>query len=68
MSEASRCRLCGGPTASVLDLGEQVLTGRFPRTLADPVPAGRLDLHRCPGCSLVQLPEVPPLDEMYGPG
>jgi hypothetical protein len=68
VSEASRCRLCGGPTASVLDLGEQVLTGRFPRTLADPVPAGRLDLHRCPGCSLVQLPEVPPLDEMYGPG
>ncbi len=68
MSQVACCRFCGGPTVSVLDLGMQALTGRFPRSPVEVVPVGRLDLHRCPSCHLVQLSENPPLDLMYGAG
>lgn len=67
MSGSTTCRLCGAATTSVLDLGLQALTGRFPSASED-VPSGRLDLHRCAACGLVQLAENPPLSSMYGEG
>lgn len=66
MSRDAFCRLCDERTESILDLGVQALTGRFPRSTEEEVPRGRLDLHRCPSCHLVQLAENPRLDEMYG--
>ena len=68
MSRDAICRFCDERTDSVLDLGVQALTGRFPRSTEDEIPRGRLDLHRCPSCHLVQLAENPPLDQMYGAG
>ena len=68
MSRDANCRFCDGHTESVLDLGVQALTGRFPRSTEEEVPRGRLDLHRCPSCHLVQLADNPPLDQMYGAG
>ena len=66
MSSHAICRFCDTPTESILDIGVQALTGRFPRSVSEDVPRGRLDLHRCPSCHLVQLAENPPLDQMYG--
>ena len=66
MSRDAICRVCDEPTESVLDLGVQALTGRFPRSTEEEIPQGRLDLHWCPSCHLVQLAENPPLDQMYG--
>lgn len=68
MADLDGCRICFETTESVLDLGDQALTGRFPKSADEDVPTGRLDLHRCPACGLVQLPENPPLDDMYGDG
>jgi hypothetical protein len=51
----------------VLDLGIQVLTGRFPKDLKENLVSGPLRLVRCLGpCGLVQLAETYDLDEMYG--
>lgn len=66
MSRHAICRFCDTPTESIIDMGVQALTGRFPRSISEDVPRGRLDLHRCPSCHLVQLAENPPLDQMYG--
>lgn len=68
----SRCRICGNThLVSVVNLGEQALTGVFPRQAADPVPQGRLELVACtaaggPACGLVQLRESSPPEQMYG--
>ena len=65
------CRICGNKhLETVLDLGEQMLTGVFPKT-ADPGAAtvGPLRLVKCMGddvCGLVQLDHSYDLSEMYG--
>lgn len=62
-----RCRVSGSKNlVSVLNLGEQALTGVFPRTPSTPITAGPLSLVWCPDSSLLQLDHSYSLDEMYG--
>jgi NDP-4-keto-2,6-dideoxyhexose 3-C-methyltransferase len=68
-----RCRICGNPNlVKVLDLGEQALTGVFPRSKDQPVTKGPLRLLKCHDesgkdiCGLLQLAHSYELDEMYG--
>ena len=65
-----RCRICGNAhLAQVLDLGEQMLTGVFPRSRDEPVTSGPLRLVKCMGgdaCGLLQLAHSYDLGEMYG--
>ncbi|MBN8816733.1 MAG: class I SAM-dependent methyltransferase [Sphingomonas sp.] len=69
-TEASACRLCGGTEfTSVMDLGNQVLTGVFPKTRDQKVDAGPVELIRCSvenGCGLVQLRQSYDVSQMYG--
>jgi C-methyltransferase C-terminal domain/Putative zinc binding domain/Methyltransferase domain len=65
-----RCRICGNTSLMpVLDLGEQYLTGVFPRGRDDRLTCGPLELVRCEGahsCGLVQLRHSYDHAEMYG--
>jgi len=65
-----RCRICGNPhLMQVLDLGEQMLTGVFPRSRDVQVTTGPLRLVKCMGedaCGLLQLAHSYDLGEMYG--
>ncbi len=62
-----QCRICQCPSLEpVLDLGEQNLTGIFPRSSSDPVTEGPLVLIKCDRCGLVQLQDSYNPDEMYG--
>ena len=64
------CRCCGSTElASVLSLGEQYLTGVFPRSPSERVTSGPLELVKCMGvesCGLVQLRHTYDSSEMYG--
>lgn len=65
------CRICGNTNlATVVDLGDQYLTGVFPRSRDQPVTRGPLELVRCAGgsecCGLVQLHHAYDPGEMYG--
>ena len=65
------CRLCGNEQLElVLDLGEQMLTGVFPREKGEQVTSGPLRLVKCHGgdevCGLLQLEHSYDLGEMYG--
>ena len=67
----SKCRICGGETFdSVLNLGQQALTGVFPKAEDQHVPVGPLELVKCSeasgGCGLVQLRHSYDPSEMYG--
>ena len=66
----TQCRICGGhELETVMALGDQVLTGVFPRTPDQRVTSGPVDLVRCAapdGCGLVQLKQSYDLSEMYG--
>lgn len=65
--EITDCRLCGGPRlVSVLDLGMQALTGVFPKSREEEVPAGPLRLCKCEDCDLVQLRHSYDLGKLYG--
>ncbi|MGY3265906.1 class I SAM-dependent methyltransferase [Lysobacter sp. HA35] len=62
-----RCRISGSNhLVSVLDLGTQALTGVFPRSTAQPVTRGPLELVWCPDSGLLQLRHSYSLAEMYG--
>lgn len=66
-----KCRLCGNTHLErVLDLGEQMLTGIFPKERGTKVTAGPLRLVKCVGgaevCGLLQLEHSYDLNEMYG--
>jgi hypothetical protein len=65
-----RCRICGNAhLEQVLDLGEQMLTGVFPRSRDTRVTTGPLRLLKCVGddvCGLLQLAHSYDLGEMYG--
>jgi C-methyltransferase./Hypothetical methyltransferase. len=65
-----RCRICGNThLEQVLDLGEQMLTGVFPRSRDTQVTTGPLRLVKCTGddaCGLLQLAHSYDLGEMYG--
>jgi hypothetical protein len=66
----SKCRLCGNEhLIEIVSLGEQVLTGVFPKQSDEPVPLGPLELVKCHGenaCHLVQLRHSFEADKMYG--
>ena len=65
-----KCRVCGGAAlVPVLSLGVQALTGVFPKSRAQAVTSGPVDLVRCvavPGCGLTQLKQSYDTSEMYG--
>ena len=65
------CRICGNMNlTTVVDLGDQYLTGVFPSRPDQPLTRGPLELVRCAGgddcCGLVQLQHSYDPDEMYG--
>lgn len=67
----SKCRICGNTQLeTVLDLGEQMLTGVFPRDRNAQVTTGPLRLVKCSGddqvCGLLQMEHSYDLAEMYG--
>src|SRR6266849_2196458 len=69
--KVERCRICGNTHLEcVLDLGEQMLTGVFPRTKDAKITMGPLHLVKCIGgnevCGLLQLEHSYDLGEMYG--
>src|ERR1700760_1529363 len=62
-----RCRVSGSKTlVPVLDLGQQALTGVFPRSASEAITAGPLRLVWCPDSGLLQLDHSFDLGEMYG--
>lgn len=65
--EITRCRISGSKNLiTVLSLGEQSLTGVFPKSPADKVTKGPLDLVWCPDSGLLQMKQSYDLGEMYG--
>jgi hypothetical protein len=66
-SEISKCRISGSRNLlNVLSLGEQHLTGVFPKSKGQPLTKGPLDLVWCSDSGLLQLRQSYSLDEMYG--
>jgi C-methyltransferase C-terminal domain/Putative zinc binding domain/Methyltransferase domain len=66
-SEISKCRVSGSShLINVLSLGEQYLTGVFPKSPNETITKGPLDLVWCPESGLLQLKQSYNLDEMYG--
>jgi C-methyltransferase C-terminal domain/Putative zinc binding domain/Methyltransferase domain len=62
-----KCRVSGSSNLiPVLSLGQQALTGVFPRTRQTPVTAGPLELVWCPDSGLLQLAHSYDSSEMYG--
>jgi hypothetical protein len=65
-----RCRVCGNMHLEpILSLGQQYLTGVFPRSTEQELTCGPLELVKCHGenaCGLVQLRHTYDLNEMYG--
>jgi len=71
--EITKCRICGNSDLlPILDLGEQALTGVFPKARNEIVTSGPLALVKCNDegdsdhCGLVQLKHSYRLDELYG--
>src|ERR1700746_557581 len=69
--KVEKCRICRNRRLEcVLDLGEQMLTGVFPRAKNARVTTGPLRLVKCVGdngvCGLLQLEHSYDLSEMYG--
>jgi len=66
-SEITKCRISGSTNlVTVLSLGEQCLTGVFPKSVNDPITKGPLDLVWCPDSGLLQMKQSYSLEEMYG--
>ena len=65
--EINNCRICNSDSLSeILKLGEQFLTGVFPKNINEKITSGPLTLVRCKTCGLVQLKHSYSLEEMYG--
>src|SRR5215204_1836928 len=66
-TEIKKCRVSGSPNLiTVLSLGEQYLTGVFPKNPGEEITKGPLDLVWCPDSGLLQMKQSYSLDEMYG--
>jgi len=70
-TQVEQCRICGNTNLTlVLDLGNQMLTGVFPKAAEEQVTTGPLHLVRCTGdpsvCGLLQLGHTYDVAEMYG--
>ena len=67
MTHISACRLCGGTKlVNVLDFGNVAFTGIFPQNAEEEIPFGKLNVIFCEECSLAQLGESFPAEELYG--
>lgn len=73
--EITRCRICGNKDLiSILHLGQQHLTGVFPKTRGQEIPCGPLELVKCDdhgnmkNCGLVQLKHSYESTALYGDG
>ncbi len=68
--EIQHCRICGNANlVTLLDLGEQVLTGVFPKDREEEIEAMPIVLVKCVGenaCGLVQLKHSGAPEKMYG--
>src|SRR5260370_12592231 len=71
--EITKCRICGNENlVSILNLGDQCLSGVFPTTREQEVTRGPLELVKCSldqetrNCGLVQLRQSYDFREMYG--
>jgi len=65
--ELQQCRVGGGDhLVSVLNLGQQTLTGVFPRSAQEPITKGPLELVWSPVSGLVQLRHTYEQGELYG--
>lgn len=67
------CRICGNPVLDeIIDLGQQAMTGVFPRSARQKVDLAPLELVKCretgrdDACGLVQLRHSVSLAKMYG--
>lgn len=66
-TQISKCRISESTNlVTVLSLGEQYLTGVFPKSVNEEVTKGPLDLVWCPDSGLLQMKQSYSLDEMYG--
>jgi len=66
-TEIDACRICGSRNLiEVLSLGEQCLTGVFPKSPTDSLTRGPLELVWCADSELLQLKQSYRADEMYG--
>ena len=66
-SEIKECRICKNKNLiTVLSLGEQYLTGVFPKSTDEKLSKGPLDMVWCPECGLLQMKQSYSLSEMYG--
>lgn len=67
VTSLQKCRISGSKNLiPVLHLGEQALTGVFPKNPNQSITTGPLDLVWCPDSGLLQLGHSYDLDEMYG--
>jgi len=65
--EIKKCRVSQSTNLlNVLSLGDQCLTGVFPRNRDEKISKGPLDLVWCPDSGLLQLKQSYSLSEMYG--
>lgn len=66
-TEIKKCRISGSTNlVTVLSLGEQYLTGVFPKSKSEEVSKGPLDVVWCPDSGLLQMRQSYNADEMYG--
>lgn len=66
-TEIKKCRVCRShDLLTVLSLGQQSLTGVFPKKSDAQLTKGPLDLLWCSHCGLLQLKQSYSLSEMYG--
>ncbi len=66
-TEITKCRICeSSKLTTTLSLGDQVLTGVFPKSIDEKITSGPLDLVWCNDCHLLQMKHSYSLDEMYG--
>lgn len=72
-TEIKKCRICANTDlVSILNLGNQYLTGIFPKSKTEHITSGPLELVKCwddhnaNTCGLVQLKHSYDHDEMYG--
>ena len=67
MKKINKCRFCKSRKLSdVLKLGNQFLTGVFPKNKNSKISKGPLTLTLCKNCGLLQLRHSFDLNEMYG--
>ena len=66
-TEICKCRICNRSNLiPVLSLGEQYLTGVFPKSKSEKITKGPLDVVWCTHCGLLQMKQSYSLEEMYG--